>query len=45
MSKNRTHSIKKTDKETLAKWFKLMLVGRAIDDKAPIYLNQAIGWS
>ncbi|MCK5135509.1 MAG: 2-oxoisovalerate dehydrogenase [Bacteroidales bacterium] len=39
------YSIKKTDKEILAKWFKLMLVGRAIDDRAPNYLKQAIGWS
>jgi len=45
MSKEKTYSIKKTDKETLAKWFKLMLVGRAIDDRAPNYLKQAIGWS
>ncbi|MEN8201314.1 MAG: thiamine pyrophosphate-dependent enzyme [Bacteroidota bacterium] len=39
------YSIKLTDKETLAKWFKLMLVGRNIDDRAPNYLKQAIGWS
>lgn len=39
------HSIKKTDKETLKKWFSLMTLGRAIDDKAPNYLKQAIGWS
>ncbi len=39
------YSIKKTDKETLVKWFKLMLVGRTIDDRAPNYLKQAIGWS
>ena len=45
MSKNKIYSIKNTDKETLAKWFKLMLIGRAIDDKAPNYLKQAIGWS
>ena len=45
MSKEKTYSIKKTDKETLATWFKLMLVGRAIDDRAPNYLKQAIGWS
>jgi len=45
MSKEKIYSIKKTDKETLAKWFKLMLVGRAIDDRAPNYLKQAIGWS
>ncbi len=45
MSKEKKYGIKKTDKETLARWFKLMLVGRAIDDRAPNYLKQAIGWS
>lgn len=39
------HTIKKTDKKTLEKWFRLMTIGRAIDDKAPNYLKQAIGWS
>lgn len=39
------YTIKKTDKETLKKWFYLMTIGRAIDDKAPNYLKQAIGWS
>ena len=39
------HTIKKTDKETLEKWFRLMSIGRAIDNKAPNYLKQAIGWS
>ncbi len=38
-------SIKNTPKETLAKWYHLMTVGRAIDDRAPNYLKQAIGWS
>lgn len=38
-------TIKKTPKETLEKWFKLMTIGRAIDNKAPNYLKQAIGWS
>ncbi|MEN8226826.1 MAG: thiamine pyrophosphate-dependent enzyme [Bacteroidota bacterium] len=45
MSKEKRYSIKKTDKATLAKWFRLMLVGRVIDDRAPNYLKQAIGWS
>lgn len=45
MAKEKRYSIKTTEKETLAKWFKLMLVGRAIDDRAPNYLKQAIGWS
>ncbi len=39
------HSIKTTDKETLAHWFYLMTLGRAIDDKAPAYLLQSLGWS
>ncbi|PIF02006.1 MAG: 2-oxoisovalerate dehydrogenase [Draconibacterium sp.] len=41
----RIHSIKETDKKTLKDWFYLMTLGRAIDDKAPNYLKQAIGWS
>lgn len=45
MQKDRKYHIKKTEKEVLAKWFKLMLVGRAIDDRAPNYLKQALGWS
>jgi len=45
MATEKRYSIKKTDKETLVKWLKLMLVGRTIDDRAPNYLKQAIGWS
>ena len=45
MSTKKKYSIKHTDKDTLAKWLKLMLVGRAIDNRAPNYLKQAIGWS
>jgi len=45
MSTEKKFHIKKTDKETLAKWFRLMVVGRALDDRAPNYLKQAIGWS
>ncbi|WP_165044461.1 thiamine pyrophosphate-dependent enzyme [Dysgonomonas sp. ZJ709] len=37
--------IKTTDKETLKKWFYLMKLGRAIDEKAPAYLLQSLGWS
>ncbi len=37
--------IKTTDKETLKKWFHLMTLGRAIDEKAPSYLLQSLGWS
>ncbi len=41
----RRFSIKTTDKETLSHWFHLMVLGRALDDRAPNYLKQAIGWS
>ncbi|MFP4060585.1 MAG: thiamine pyrophosphate-dependent enzyme [Bacteroidales bacterium] len=43
--KTKTHSIKTTDKKTLYKWFRLMVLGRALDNRAPNYLKQAIGWS
>ncbi len=39
------YTIKKTPKDTLERWYRLMTVGRAIDEKAPNYLKQAIGWS
>jgi 2-oxoisovalerate dehydrogenase E1 component len=41
----KNHTIKKTPKKTLEKWYRLMTIGRAIDNKAPNYLKQAIGWS
>ena len=37
--------IKTTDKSTLKKWYHLMALGRAIDEKAPAYLLQSLGWS
>jgi len=42
---NKKHHIKHTDKETLKHWYHLMTLGRAIDNKAPNYLKQAVGWS
>lgn len=39
------YSIKTTDKATLKTWYQLMALGRKIDDRAPNYLKQAIGWS
>jgi 2-oxoisovalerate dehydrogenase E1 component len=39
------YSIKTTQKEVLENWFRLLTLGRAIDEKAPNYLKQAIGWS
>lgn len=41
----RRYSIKTTDKEILTDWFHLLVLGRALDDRAPNYLKQAIGWS
>lgn len=39
------YSVKKTDKETLLKWYYLLFLGRTLDERAPNYLKQAIGWS
>ncbi len=39
------YTIKTTSKADLTKWYRLMALGRAIDEKAPNYLKQAIGWS
>jgi 2-oxoisovalerate dehydrogenase E1 component len=33
------------DRETLRTWYRIMQMGRVLDDKAPNYLKQAIGWS
>jgi 2-oxoisovalerate dehydrogenase E1 component len=45
MQKDKKFSIKKTDKKTLEKWYRLMVLGRSLDEKAPNYLKQALGWS
>ncbi len=45
MTKEKKYHIKRTDKETLEKWFRILVLGRALDDRAPNYLKQAIGWS
>ena len=42
---NTNYTINNTDKELLEKWYYLMTLGRMIDEKAPNYLKQAIGWS
>lgn len=39
------YTIKNTDKETLKQWYMLMTLGRQVDDRAPNYLKQALGWS
>lgn len=38
-------TITNTDKELLKKWYHLLMLGRALDDKAPSYLLQSLGWS
>jgi 2-oxoisovalerate dehydrogenase E1 component len=45
VSVNSTYTINNTDKDLLKKWLYLMTLGRIIDEKAPNYLKQAIGWS
>ena len=39
------YSLKETDKSILKTWFSLMSLGRMLDERAPNYLKQAIGWS
>ncbi len=45
MTDKKKYSIQDTPKKQLAEWFNLMTLGRALDEKAPNYLKQAIGWS
>jgi len=42
---DKEYTFKNTDKETLRKWFHLLTLGRKLDQKAPNYLKQALGWS
>ncbi|MCW0482138.1 alpha-ketoacid dehydrogenase subunit alpha/beta [Gaoshiqia sediminis] len=39
------YTIKNVDKEALEKWYTTLVVGRKLDERAPNYLKQAIGWS
>lgn len=45
MRVNKVYDVNKTDKETLRKWYYLATLGRMLDDRAPNYLKQALGWS
>ena len=45
MSQTRQFTLDNTDKETLSKWYRLLTLGRQLDEKAPNYLKQALGWS
>lgn len=39
------YDIYNTDKDVLRKWYHLLALGRAIDEKAPMYQLQSLGWS
>lgn len=39
------YTIKNVEKETLRQWLTTLVVGRKLDERAPNYLKQAIGWS
>ena len=41
----KVHDVNKTDKKILKEWYRLMSLGRMIDERAPNYLKQALGWS
>jgi 2-oxoisovalerate dehydrogenase E1 component len=45
MKVDKKYDIKTTDKDTLKKWYEILILGRMIDDRAPNYLKQALGWS
>lgn len=45
VSVKKVHDIKKTKKETLRGWYELLTLGRMLDERAPNYLKQALGWS
>ncbi len=42
---DKVYNIKTTDKKVLENWYYLMTLGRKLDEKAPNYLKQALGWS
>ena len=43
--KSTKYSLKDTDKSVLQTWYSLLTLGRMLDERAPNYLKQAIGWS
>lgn len=42
---DKVYTLKNTSRDVLARWYYLMTLGRQLDDKAPNYLKQALGWS
>lgn len=45
MKVTKTYDIKKTDKKLIEEWTRLLILGRMLDERAPNYLKQALGWS
>ena len=45
MHQKRKYTLDNTSKKALNHWYYLMTLGRQIDNKAPNYLKQALGWS
>lgn len=45
MEKHKEYKLDTVDKETLKNWYYLMTLGRKLDERAPNYLKQALGWS
>lgn len=45
MAQKRKYTLDNTDKATLKEWYTLLTLGRQLDEKAPNYLKQALGWS
>ncbi len=39
------YTIDTVDNQTFKDWYQLMVLGRQLDEKAPNYLKQALGWS
>jgi 2-oxoisovalerate dehydrogenase E1 component len=39
------YTLKNTDKNLIRQWYGLLSLGRKLDERAPNYLKQAIGWS
>jgi 2-oxoisovalerate dehydrogenase E1 component len=45
MPTHKGYDIENTGREILQRWYYLMALGRALDERAPNYLRQALGWS
>ncbi len=45
MAQRRKYTLDNTDKDILKNWYTMLTLGRQLDEKAPNYLKQALGWS